>query len=201
MSITSVTINSKPLQEFMHQLHGAPSEPRYLHAIGKAVATVVKVHLQKKDAAEPNKLGGPREHYYAKAASATSWSVDERGVVVSVSQVGINLHYHGGTVRPTEKKALAIPISPLSKGTTARDFERSTGLQMFKLPSKKGKPETIGILAVQFDDHIEGVYVLRRSSKHAPDPTVLPKKSAMRGAAIRAIQRLAARDFAGGGNS
>ena len=103
---------------------------RLAAAAGPAVARQVKQHLR---SLGTNKRGWPTTNFWAGAAKATNWREDPHGLIVSVNQIGVRQRYHGGRIAPVTKRALTIPISPVSYGKTAADFPGS-----FILHTKKG---------------------------------------------------------------
>lgn len=92
---------------------------------------VVREHLQGLDDNRANKLGGRRTHYYGSARRATEYRMEGDAVIINIPQIGLPLHYHGGTVRagvnassatgqPT--KYLSIPARAEAYGRRPSDF-------------------------------------------------------------------------------
>lgn len=104
-------------------------------------------------------------NYWAQAAGATSSQVSGNDIVVSVDQVGVGLHYHGGTVTPKRGRYLAIPANPIAEQYSPREFD------LFFFRSKR--TGTAG-LAAKGEDKLRVMYWLKTSVTHQPDPTVLP---------------------------
>ena len=90
--------------------------------VGRAGVNIVKAHLYAIEQSRPNKLGGDRQHYYARAADSTHFTAMQRSALVTVSQVGFRLRRFGGTIRPINKKALTIPIAAVAYGRLASEF-------------------------------------------------------------------------------
>lgn len=91
----------------------------------------VREHLQGLDDSRANKLGGRRSHYYGSARRATEFQIEGEDVIISISQVGMKLHYFGGTVTAGKNSSyatgsparyLTIPATPEAYGRTVRDF-------------------------------------------------------------------------------
>lgn len=100
-----------------------------LNVGGRAGRNVVQKHLRAKNRTSPNKIGGKRTNYYAKAADAVNFRIiSDEAVVVSINQVGIALRFHGtaglpgGRLRPVSAEYLTIPATPEAHGKRAREF-------------------------------------------------------------------------------
>lgn len=75
---------------------------------------------------------------------------------------GLRLHQLGGTIRPTNKLALAIPVAPSAHGLRPFEFEQSLHRKLF-LIKKHTEPEKIGTLAWSDASGVHAAYVLRKS--------------------------------------
>lgn len=75
---------------------------------------------------------------------------------------GLRLHQLGGTIRPTNKHALAIPVTPSAHGIRPSDFEQSLHHKLF-LIKKHTDPEKIGTLAWSDTSGVHAAYALRKS--------------------------------------
>ena len=84
--------------------------------VGVSVTELLRRHLFEYGKNNPNKIGGKRTNYWGKAARSVTWKRKGGGIIVSISQVGVSLHYHGGIVKPVKKKYLAIPARALAHG-------------------------------------------------------------------------------------
>lgn len=107
------------------------------HAAGKAVRGMLMEYYRGLDASRPNQVGGKRTHYYAQAARSIFYEVAGDEVTAHVSQIGLALHYYGGTVYPVNAKYLTIPIDPSAYGKSAREFDN---LEMQFGLTRGGKP-------------------------------------------------------------
>lgn len=136
----------------------------------------------------PNAIGGPRTNYYSDAGKSTNFKVNGDTVTITVAQVGIALHYYGGTITPGKTnsylgngttKYLTIPARPECHGKRASDFP-----DMVVLWGKKG-PYGLGMIAKGFFGTAQGkpistVYFwLVKSATIAPDPTIVPSQEAL----------------------
>jgi len=99
--------------------------------VGRSARNAFVAHFRAKNTRSPNRFGARRTNYYLGAARATSFQPVGDGVVISVAQIGIRLHYYGGTVRagrgissfsgkPT--KFLTIPARAEAHGKRASEF-------------------------------------------------------------------------------
>jgi len=104
---------------------------RLLNVMGRAATNLVREHLFDRNKENPNKMGGERTGYYASAARATHFDVSGDGVTISINQVGIALHYYGGTVTPGAHASsfsgkptqyLTIPARAEAYGHRASEF-------------------------------------------------------------------------------
>lgn len=103
----------------------------FLNIAGYEGQRTVREHFQGLDESRANKLGGRRTHYYGSARKATEYRIDGEGVIISIPQVGLPLHYHGGTVKAGKNasfvtgqptKYLTIPARAEAHGKTVSDF-------------------------------------------------------------------------------
>jgi hypothetical protein len=113
----------------------AKCSPSRLRAIiAPALVRHTQTHLLRNG---KNKRGWPSTGFWADAARGTSWQSVDSGknvsVVISINKIGVRQRFYGGLIRPVNKKALAIPISPVSYGHLPSDFPG-----LFLLPTKKG---------------------------------------------------------------
>ena len=148
---------------------------------GKASANTVQKHLRGLDRARPNRLGGTRSHFYSLAALATSFTTDEQGAIVTVAHLGIAQRFYGGTIRPINAKALAIPARAEAYGRRPRDADNPQDL--FLRPGKAGRTAA---LARRQGKRLEIWYWLVKSVTQDPDPTVLPPERDLTDAATTA---------------
>lgn len=192
-----ITINladqgSDAVRLLMRRVAGAPEEPELKTFVGGEVASLVKQHLHDRDA-RPNRLGGQKTHFYARAGDSVSWLPSPDGVVVTVHEEGIRQRLEGGYITRKNAKALTIPISPRAHGKRAREFD-----DLFKLPSTKGDPDTVGILTREDGSGgIEPMFALRTRVRQDPDPTVMPDKPLIVQTASAAVLEFSAKLFNG----
>jgi hypothetical protein len=159
------------------RLAKAIAPERIAPVIGQDLTRLVTDHLVAYGKAHPNRLGGTRTQYYGKAADKTSYTVQGDTVTISVNQVGIRLHYYGGTVSKKKKKYLTIPVHPLAHGKRAGDhfsgklklvFGKNRQPVALALPSEaKGQKDTI-------------LYALKKSVTIRADKKIIPGKTALR---------------------
>jgi hypothetical protein len=90
-------------------------------AAGGSVKRLLQDHFQNLDT-RGNKLDGRRTHYFADAARSISYETDPDGVTISIHQLGIGLHYFGGTITPVNTKYLTIPARSEAHGRRAGEF-------------------------------------------------------------------------------
>jgi hypothetical protein len=149
-----------------------------------------------------NALGGPRTNYYSDARKATSFEVSGDTVTIAVKQVGISLHYYGGTVTPIRTKYLTIPARPECHGKRASDFPDLIVLWGRKGPYGLGLLEKVGIGTVGASKPNSTVYFwLVKKATIAPDPTVIPEDSALLDPIAEKLGQVAERRFNEEGDS
>jgi hypothetical protein len=106
---------------------------------GAAGRNYVQDFFVRLNAERRNKLGGERTNFYSSAAKATSFTSDENGATVSVSQVGIRQRIEGGKIEPRNAKYLTIPARAEAYGKRASEFPN-----LKVLFGKGGKPYALG---------------------------------------------------------
>ena len=167
MSSVGVIIDDK-VTPGLNKVRSATQRQRLYRIAGYAAAQVLKEHFYRLDRERPNKLGGRRTHYYAGAGDSVHYTPVKQGVIVTATQIGLRLHYQGGTVRPARAKALTIPINPQAYGKRAREFDDlfiiTTGTPGVAILAKKGSGRSFVI----------PLYLLLKSVTHQADPTILP---------------------------
>lgn len=134
---------------------------------GRAGVNTFKGHFRRLDNSRHNKLGGPRSHFWSAAADATNFRVVPEGAEINVAHTGVALRYHGGTVRPVNAKALAIPARPEAYGRLPRDPELP---ELFVIRRRAGG----AALAARVGGALQIYFWLVKSARHDPDPSVLP---------------------------
>lgn len=147
--------------------------------IGTDLAEMTRSHLRALDEARPNRIGGKRSHYYGQAARNTRMYLTPGNIRIAIQQIGISLHYFGGTVVPVTKKWLTIPVTSESYGRRAGEF---SGLRFVML---KGDDK-----AGLFDRSKTMQYLLVKKTKHNADTTVVPNEQALRGQVDVTMKRI-----------
>ena len=93
--------------------------------IGYAARNLIKDHLQDLEDTRSGGSIGPPTHYYGSARKATNYRViDDTAVEIHVAQVGMALHYYGGTVTPGKgiSSATGKPTVYLTKPARAEAY-------------------------------------------------------------------------------
>lgn len=154
----------------------------------------VREHLQGLDETRANKLGGRRSHYYGSARKVTEYRLEGGAIIINIPQVGMPLHYHGGTVsagkntspitgQPT--KYLTIPANREAYGRRASDFpglvlvwghNGPVGLAVGEEKSAGIAAKTRGPVLTKATRLEPGrmMFWLKREVTLEADPTVLP---------------------------
>lgn len=151
---------------------------------GYAAANRWREHFYEKDAT-PNRLGGRRTHYWAKAGDSVGFKVLGKSISITAAQVGLVHRYQGGTIKPKDAKLLTIPVNPKAHGHRAREFD----LQLIR--TGKGRGAKFILAKVRGNKkQLEVYYLLVPSVTQKADPTVLPPDGELERAGLNAIQSL-----------
>ena len=151
--------------------------------LGRACGNELKKHFRARNTANPNALKGKRTHFWsAVAASVQAPTYGPGRIVIAVNHPAIAQKVHGGTIVPTKKKALAIPVHPMAHGNSPRVFD-----DLFFFKTKSG---VMGLFRRK-DTKREGTiielyYILKKSVTQKADPLALPTDAAMGAALTRA---------------
>jgi hypothetical protein len=115
--------------------------------------------------------GGRRSHYWRAAAQSTSWRVEGEHIDIAVAKEGVGLHLKGGSVRPVNAKALAIPARAEAYGRLPADFAGQLHVVIYKRSNKAalvGDGKTLPRLPI---------FWLLKHVRLNPDPSVLPPEN------------------------
>jgi hypothetical protein len=159
--------------------------------MGRALANTLKKHFRARNVV-PNKLGGKRTNFWsAVASSVQNPVVGTAEVSVAISNPAMAQKVFGGRIKPTKKKALAIPVNAKAHGNSPRLFK-----DLAFIPASSKIPATVGYL-VEGEIHkiLRGkrkgqdavrpkkggvmMYVLRAWVDQKADPRALPAKETM----------------------
>lgn len=153
---------------------------RRAHAVlGQSIRVLLREHLRAKEA-QPNKQGWPKTHFYARARERVNFEATEDETVVRVSLEGFRQRYHGGPIRPVNRRTLAIPATAEAYG---------------KLPAEFGDLDFQGVFRGRYVGNLvapdgQVLFRLLRSVNQPADPSVIPTESEMVGAATAALARV-----------
>lgn len=188
----NVTISEDTATPAIRALMSGLEPENLLPVLGRSAANAVRANFDELESSRPNKLGGPRQHYYSGARAGTSFVVEGDKAVIGVVQVGIRLRYFGGTVRSGQgvssktgqpTKFLTIPVSPESYGHRAADFPDLVVLWGSNGPYALAR-QTKGLIAKGngSTDRNEILYALKAEVEIPADETMLPASEAFRDA-------------------
>jgi hypothetical protein len=155
-------------------------------------ATLLRRHYRKLEAGAPNKLGGERTHWWQQVHDSVHNPILLSPTLASIeiTQPGVALRLKGGTVRPKNAGALAIPINRLSYGVWARDWVfRHPEMPLFKIKGPRGT--YLAAKAGPGSKRMLILYKLMLQVEIPPDPRVLPPAQEFQASlATYAAQRL-----------
>lgn len=154
-----------------------------MQAAGKAAETVLRDHFTRRDA-EGNKQGWPRRHFWNRVVRrATSFTgATDLEATVTIASREFSQKLYGGTIRPTNGKFLAIPLTARAYAAGRPRLWTGASLHAVRLEggrlllreslhsSLKGRKRDRG-------KRIEGgeaQYLLVRSVNQKADPNALP---------------------------
>lgn len=161
-----------------------------LRVTGRAVQNHLKKHFTKRNQVT-NKRGWKRQHFWAQIRDSTQLETSAKSATVVVNDPRFLLKVFGGTVRPKVAKALAIPLKEEFYGVSPSTFGKD---RFFLVKSKTGK--NLGILAEKNPDgSLRLCYVLKKSTRHAPDPAALPSLDEVLAVAAQAMSDFQAREM------
>lgn len=147
----------------------------FLAVIGRELSNQLKTHFRLKDRNEPNKLGGPRSHFWNRVGqSVSNPAVDlpNRKITVSITHPAFAQKLLGGPIVAQRVKNLAIPEDAQTYERSPAIFEQETGLKLFFIRLRSGKGGLFTRL--QGQKGIQFRYLLTPSVNQLPDPTALP---------------------------
>lgn len=172
-------------QQELGQLAARLDSPRDLMVVlGREARNALRSHFIQKDQTEPNRLGGPRSHFWrtvAYSVNAPVVAADGREVRVQVSHPAIAQKVFGGTIRAKRTKFLTIPMTADAHARRASTFEAETGIDLFVL--RKG--DRAFLAAANADGGVTVHYLLVRSVDQSPDPKALPERGALEARLLR----------------
>lgn len=185
-----------------------------LNVAGRAGRNHLQRHLRAKNASSPNKIGGKRTNFYAKAAQAVNFRfISDEEITLSINAVGISLRYYGtaglpgGRLRPVSAKYLTIPAIPEAHGKRAREFgdldvgfaydpqlgrerlalvRREATLLVYKRRKVDGVSKRVALPGGSQGG--EAVFWLVRSVKMEGDETVLPTEFDLIESVVSAVE-------------
>lgn len=142
---------------------------------GAGVQTLLQGYYSAKNAAEPNRLGGKRTHFWDTVGRSVS--VPRRNgsteVVVGITDKRIAQKVHGGTIRAKRVKFLTIPIHPEAHGHRAATLADGLGVRLFV---RKDKDSGRAFLSANWSGRLTDFYVLKRSVTQKPWHGALPEQ-------------------------
>lgn len=144
--------------------------------VARQAANLLRRHYRKLEQTAPNKMGGVRTHWWRQVHDSVHnpIMVSATAAAVAITQPGVVLRLKGGTVRPKQARALAIPVNRISYGVWARDWAfQHPDRPLFKIKGPRGT-----YLAAKAGEGSKRLVVLYRLATRAeipPDPRVLPE--------------------------
>ena len=124
MLTIDVKIEDTDLVQRLENLQEGLVDSEKLHKIlAFAVETQYREHFISREQSHANKRGWKRQHFWKEASDATRAEADAESGRVIISKPGVALQRFGGTVVPSTRKYLTIPLSQKAYGRSALEFE------------------------------------------------------------------------------
>lgn len=160
--------------------------------VARQGANLLRRHYRKLEMNAPNKLGGPRQHWWRQVGESVHNPVlvSPSMASIEITQPGVALRLHGGTVNAKPGKALAVPINRMSYGIWARDWgSQHPDRPLFKIKGPRGV--YLAAKAGEGSSRLLVLYKLLRQVEIPPDSRVLPPAQEFQASlATYAAQRL-----------
>jgi len=191
---TTVTVTgSDEARKLLASVGDAMESPGVMRAMETALKTAVQENFLVLNQ-KPNKLGGERTNYWALAADATTSSVNGLSGVVECARIGVALHLHGGTVKPTGRisevtgkpiRLLTIPVTAAAHGKTVAML-RALGINLYRAGGSLYRHP--GQAAKVDPDTDQKFFALARQANIKANPSVLPAEPELAEAAAEAAR-------------
>jgi hypothetical protein len=181
---TTVEVDNAEALAVLGRLRGALAAREGLHRVaGRAMGNRLRRHFRARNQGVDRKGGWPASNYWNMAAESVEARCDEEGAQVSVRKEGVLWHLRGGTIRPRNSKALAIPLQPGLKDKNPREvWPDRKGAFVWRDPKSDR-----AFLATGEDGKLTLHYLLLQSVSKAADPAVLPGDAIIEGDMTRAV--------------
>jgi|AACY02.16.fsa_nt_gi hypothetical protein len=187
--MASLSVKTEGMDELLHRLEAFGQTSRDLNeVVAEAASTAIREHLVDENRKRPNKLGGKRSNFYTQASESITTKATRNRAEVSVTHPGFALRYFGGIVKPTKKKALAIPARAEAYGLGPRE----PGVPTLTPFYFKGDSNAFGGLK---DSQDRVWYWLADKTEHKGDKSLLPSPGSLRDAASEALEDYTASFF------
>ena len=143
-----------------------------LEHTSRSLVDFLKRYYRKKDAQEPNQLGGERTHFWKQIARSVQQVPKYNTYNVAIMDYRFRQKLYGGVIKPKKAKYLTIPMKAASYGQTVNQFQSSTGIN---LRFRRGRGTNVGVLAGQQGrGGATYYYLLAKSVTQKPWPNTLP---------------------------
>jgi len=173
------------------------SSPDLAVAAAESLADLLRRHLLNLQNTRPNKMGWPRQNFWAAAYKGVqNPSRTAGGASVTINSPGPAQRYFGGDIVPDGHPFLAIPARAEAYGKNPRDFDNL-------VPVVHGdRGMLVERLSTDVRSRQEGgggvMFWLVKRVHQDPDPSVLPTQDEMEAAVVQGAQTRINRLLSGG---
>ena len=134
IAVTVTTTGAQESRDFLVKVEVAIRRPKVLNdRLARALARTLQAHFKSREG-EPNRMAAPSTGFWAGVRAGTIvGEVTDSGATVRVGvDTFFRIHFLGGTIKPTRRKFLTIPLIPAARGMTAASYERESGRKLFR---------------------------------------------------------------------
>lgn len=197
----TIQVETRAVTDALAEMGRTLSRPRtMMEAAGKEVVQALKAHFRERQG-EGNRKGWPSRRFWfgVKNSVANATAVDEvtdTSAIVAIASPAFAHKIKGGTVRPKEAKAIAIPLraEAYRMGGQGSIREHSKGRDLFLLKTRRGawlvrqKSKSRGRGKIRTTT-LEFWFKLVGAVTHKPDPRALPEAREIAAAALRGAEK------------
>lgn len=160
----------------VHGLLGSPDRQKaMMNVLGVRAEQELRTWFRRRDEANPNKKGWPRQHFWNRIAKRTAFDPSKTtsaSATIAVADPALSAKIDGATIKPTEgRKALSIPLQADAYGVQPRSGI-IPGLFVFRVPEMEA-----AYLVAEENKRLVFYYRLVPQAVVPKDPQALPPQA------------------------